>query len=48
MRFVSLMVQRSLEKYHTFVRIDVKEICAILRVVLNGVTNLLIYTYKYI
>lgn len=44
MRLVSFVVQGLLEKYHTLIRIDVEEIRAVLRVVLNGVTDLLIYT----
>lgn len=42
------MVQGSLEKYHTFIGIDVKEIRAVLRVILNGVTDLLIYVCEKI
>lgn len=42
------MVQGSLKKYYTFIGIDVEEIRAILRVVLNGVTDLLIYTCEKI
>lgn len=44
MGLVSFMVQGLLEKYHTLIRIDVEEIRAVLRVVLNGITDLLIYT----
>ena len=45
MRLVSLVVQRSLQEDHTLLRIDVEQVRAVLRVVLNRVANLLVYVW---
>lgn len=42
MGLTAFVIQGSLEKYYALVRIDVEEIRAVLGVVLNSVTNLLI------
>lgn len=42
MGLMALVIQRSLEKYYALVGIDVEEIRAVLGVILNSVTNLLI------
>lgn len=39
---MALVIQRSLEKYYALVGVDVEEIRAVLGVILNNVTNLLI------